>query len=350
MANEDYVDVEFDIFEYTGQRARVRKTLTIEVLINEILREFDDIPSDSTNKYVLYLKGVEKPLDQEKTIAELDIQPQDELVFDRHRTFLRRMLPPDVNVYFVEEKSAEVFEVQWQPAIIGRTSTDMDHNFSLAVNLQYLPDAKTISRRHAQLTFSDNRFWIEPQAENNPVFLNGREMPFQKKFEIKDGDKIMLGFNRVKLTFKHRKLSAKQQQPSTVVDEPEKKTAVEELPVESATQILDFSSQIGGAPSIPQLVIETASDTGIIGQSILLENLPLVLGRNHPLLGGEKDISRQHIEIIQDPRVQKYYIRDLNSTNGVKLDGYTIPPNVAHEIIPGSHIQLGKIVTMLFRA
>ena len=57
MANEDYVDVEFDIFEYTGQRARVRKTLTIEVLINEILREFDDIPSDSTNKYVLYLTG-----------------------------------------------------------------------------------------------------------------------------------------------------------------------------------------------------------------------------------------------------------------------------------------------------
>lgn len=348
MANEEYVDVEFDIFEYTGQRARVRKTLTIETLINEILREFDDIPSDPTNKYVLYLKGIEKPLDQEKTIAELDIQPQDELVFDRHRTFLRRMLPPDMNAYFVEEKSAEVFEVQWQPAIIGRTSTDMDHNFSLAVNLQYLPDAKTISRRHAELTFSDNRFWVEPQAENNPVFLNGREMPFQKKFEIQDGDKIMLGFNRIKLTFKQRKLTASHQQPATIADEPVKHID-QEPPVESATQILDFSNQTGILPIMPQFVIETASDQSIIGQSIVLENFPQVLGRNHPLLGGERDISRQHVEVIFDPRSQKFYIRDLNSTNGVKLDGYTIPPNVAHEINAGSRIQLGKIVTMLFK-
>ena len=82
MITEDYIDVKFDIFEHVGQRARIRKTLTVDAVIEEILKEFDDIPSDSPEKYSVYLKGAERPLDNTKTLAELDVQPQDELLFD----------------------------------------------------------------------------------------------------------------------------------------------------------------------------------------------------------------------------------------------------------------------------
>jgi hypothetical protein len=79
---DDYIDVKIDVFEHTDQRARVRKGLTVNDLIAEILREFDDIVADSPEKYAIYLKGFDHPLKPVETLAQLDIQPQDELVFD----------------------------------------------------------------------------------------------------------------------------------------------------------------------------------------------------------------------------------------------------------------------------
>lgn len=343
MASEEYIDVEFDIFEYTGQQARVKKSLTVSALIQEVLREFDDIPSDFSNKYVLYLKGVEKPLDNDKTMRELDIQPQDELVFDRYRSLLRRELPKHIKASFVEEKTLDAFELQWYPAIIGRSSTDMDHNFSLAVNVENLPDGKTISRRHALISFADGKFSIEPQSEYNPVYLNGVEMPFQQKFQIKDNDRIMLGFNRITLIFKQRKLSESQQaaRPTPVVER-----TVEESPGESATQIDGFADV--NSPPEPRLIVETAGNKDIIGSVISLDTYPFLLGRTHPMLTGENDMSRAHAEITYDDQTSKHFIVDLKSTNGVEINGQKIEANNPIEIAPGCHIRLGFKVIVRF--
>lgn len=347
MVEEDYIDVKFDIFEYSGQRARVRKTLTVGALIEEILREFDDIPPDPSNKYVLYLKDLEKPLDSDKNLIELDIQTHDQLVFDRHRTFLRRTLPPDVHAYFVENQSAEVYEIQWYPAVIGRLSTDMDHNFSLAVNLQYLPDGKTVSRRHAQVIYSADKFFIEPQAEHNPVYLNGKEMPYMKRFEIKDGDKLMLGFKHITLTFKRKKISPSHQQATETPQEfskPGKK-----IQPDQAKPTADFTV-IKDKPSVPQLIIEAAGNSDIIGQSINLDSFPFSIGRTLPLLSDERDISRLHAEITFDEDNKTYYIKDLDSTNGVAINHKPIESNKLHEILPGCQIRLGIKVLTRFEA
>ena len=343
MASEEYIDVEFDIFEYAGQRARVKKSLTVNGLIQEILREFDDIPSDFSNKYVLYLKGEEKPLDSNKTMLELDIQPQDELVFDRYRSLLRRELPKHIKASFVEEKTLDAFELQWHPAIIGRSSTDMDHNFSLAVNVENLPDGKTISRRHALITFADGKFFVEPQSEYNPVYLNGVEMPYQQKFQIRDNDRLMLGFNRITLIFKQRKLSESQQasRPVPVMEPP-----VEQRLVEPATQIEGFADE--KTPPAPRLIVETAANKGIIGTVIPLETYPFLMGRTHPLLTGENDMSRSHAEISYDDQANKHYVVDLNSTNGVEINGKKIESNTPYEITPGCHIRLGFKVIVRF--
>lgn len=347
MTNEDYIEVNFDIFEYTGQRARVKKSLTISTLIQEILREFDDIPPDPSNKYVLYLKDLEKPLDNNKNLVELDIQTHDQLVFDRYRTLLRRNLPPDEHAYFVESNTAEVFEIQWYPAVIGRLSTDMDHNFTLAVNLQYLPYGKTVSRRHAQIIFRDGKYWIEPLAEHNPVYLNGTEMPYMTGFEIKDGDKLMLGFNRITLTFRRRKVFSKQEE---LTETDQATSSIHKgIQSEKAEPIAD-SSVPKKEPKIPQLVIEAAVNTNIIGESLKLETFPFTIGRTLPLLNSEKDISRQHAEISFDEENKIYYIKDLNSTNGVAINQLPIEPNTLCEIYPGCQIQLGIKVLTRFEA
>ncbi|HET60394.1 MAG TPA: FHA domain-containing protein [Chloroflexi bacterium] len=343
MASEEYIDVEFDIFEYTGQRARVKKSLTVNSLIEEILREFDDIPSDFSNKYVLYLKGEEKPLDSNKTMLELDIQPQDELVFDRYRSLLRRELPPTIKASFVEEKTLDAFELQWYPAIIGRSSTDMDHNFSLAVNVENLPDGKTISRRHALISFAEGKFFVEPQSEYNPVYLNGVEIPYQQKFLIKDNDRIMLGFNRITLIFKQRKLSESQQTSRPVTA---RQQTVEERPAEPATQIDGFIDP--KTPPAPRLIVETAANKDIIGTVLPLEEYPFLMGRTHPLLTGENDMSRAHAEISYDEQANKHFIVDLNSTNGVEINGKKIEANIPYEITPGCYIRLGFKVIVRF--
>jgi pSer/pThr/pTyr-binding forkhead associated (FHA) protein len=348
MANEDYIDVRFDIFEHVGQRASVRKTLTVNALIEEILKEFDDIIADSPDKYAIYLKGAERQLDTAQTLAELDIQPQDELVFDRLHKSIRQMLAPEEYAFLQEEKSGKTYDIQWQPAIIGRPSTDMDHNIILAVNVQLLPEGKTISRRHAQITTAEGRYYIEALADQNPVFINGKEIAFGKRQEIKNGDKLMFGHHRVAMLFKTQTPIRASRPFST----PRPGGAAAAAP-EPLVTILDKppAAQETAQPHTPVnpiLVIETASDPSAQGQRISISNYPFTLGRNHPLLKNENEVSRQHAEITCDARSQKFFITDLQSTNGVTIERKRIAPNIPSEIKPGCRIGMGNTLILRF--
>ena len=57
---DDYIDVKINVFEHTGQHAQIRKSLTVNNLIEEILKEFDDIGVNASEKYNLLLKGVDR--------------------------------------------------------------------------------------------------------------------------------------------------------------------------------------------------------------------------------------------------------------------------------------------------
>lgn len=338
MANEDYIDVKFDIFEYVGQRARVRKSLNVNALKGEILREFDDIPAEDPDNYAIYLKGAEKPLDEKQTLAELDVQPQDELVFDHFRNLIRRMLAPDQVVSFVEDRTRKVFEVAWQPAVIGRPSTEIDHNIVLAVNLQTVPDGNWISRRHAQMTFSKGKYYLEPMAEYNPVYFNGKELPFGKKVELKNGDKLLLGPKKLPLTFVTK--SGKPKADSTTDPASKGMGAVREKQTPQVT-MSDHLSQAQGL-DIPYLMILAASDERYVGKTIALDQFPFVLGRTHPWLMGEKQVSRQHIRVEKEAQIGSLLLTDLESTNGVTLDGRKIAPSMAVKIQHGAKIGLGN--------
>lgn len=339
MAKEEYIDVKFDIFEYVGQRARVRKSLNVHTLKDEILKEFDDIPAADPDNYAIYLKDAEQPLDEKLTLAELDVQPQDELVFDHFRNFIRRMLPPENQAIFVEDRSGKGFSIEWQPAVIGRPSTEMDHNMTLAVNLQTVPDGNWISRRHAQVTFSQGKFFIEPLAEYNPVFLNGRELPFEKKVELKSGDKLLLGPKKLPLTFR-TKSKAPESESKT---DPMSKAAAQVGVVEPSGVGVSAPSQ---NLEIPYATIVAATDDGNVGKVIRFDEFPLILGRTHPLLMGEKQVSRQHVRIEKNPQSGQLFLTDLESTNGVTVNGAKIAPNIPVEISHGTQIGLGNKLVM----
>ena len=347
---DDYIDVKIEVFEHTGQRARLRRSLTVHTLIEDILREFDDISADSPEKYAIYLKGFDHPLKPLETLAELDIQPQDELVFDYVRQSIRRMLEVKNYATLREETSGKEFDIQWQPAVIGRPSTDVDHNIILAVNVQLLPNGKTVSRKHAQITFEEGRYFIEPLAEQNKVFLNGKELLLHGKREIRNGDKLSLGINKLTLVFST--LSQKD------IHEPELKTSsrpasapLPNMPLQSSTPLpamdkdaTNFSSAI----SLAALIVEASSTPLQAGTRIEMLNFPFTVGRSLEILSGENEISRKHAEITYDPQKRSYFITDLQSTNGVTVNGQRIPPSVPLAITAGMRLGLGRVFVARF--
>lgn len=347
---DDYIDVKIDVFEHTGQRARLRRSLTATALIEEILREFDDIAADSPEKYAIYLKGFDHPLKADQSLVQLDIQPQDELVFDYVRQTNRRMLDVQHYATLREETTGKEFDIQWQPAVIGRPSTDMDHNIMLAVNVQLLPNGKTISRRHAQITFSDGRYFVEPLAEQNPVFINGREVQVFSKRELRNGDKLSLGTNRLTLLFSSQsgrgaarpatREPVSQSHSAPATPDPAHRTASPYPGVDAAK----FSAQV----LTPALVVEAASTASRIGERIEMPAFPFLIGRGLEVFSTENEMSRRHAEITYDAQTGRYFLTDLKSTNGVSINGQRIPQNIPQSITPGMRLGFGSVLVVRF--
>ena len=345
---DDYLDVVINIFEHGAQHARVRRNITVAALIQVVLNQFDDIAGEAPEKYALYLKDSDRPLRSNFSMEKLDIQPHDELTFDYIHQPIKKMLEPGYYASLREELSGNTYSIQWQPAVIGRPTSDVSHNLILAVNLQTLPNSITVSHKHAQITFSEGHYFLEPLAENNPVLLNGKELPPGSQREIKSGDKIAIGKHRIGMTFEAQRDAA----PTQIDALPQAAKMTPPTPKQVAPEKDSSQPEVASAVPAPgeapaaYLVIETCTVVDNIGQKLVLEQYPFLLGRNLPLLSGEKEISHRHAEITYDPQARKFTITDLKSTNGVSVDGKPIEPEKPVEIKPGAKIGLGRIVTL----
>jgi len=199
---DEYIEISIDVFDQLDQRVKVKKTLTVDVLVQEILKEFDDLDRRTPQAYGLFLKGVAKPLDGSKTIDQLDIHAQDELVFRYARSSAREPLHGKTRVYILEESTHKLFEIQWQPAIIGRPdAADPFHNELLAVNMEPFREGRRVSRKHAQITVEDGQYFIESLASNNPIYLNDETEPVTQKRRLQQNTRIRLGRDIAVLTF-----------------------------------------------------------------------------------------------------------------------------------------------------
>jgi hypothetical protein len=197
----DYIELSFNVFDQSGQRARVRLSLTISELIVEILREFDEGKQSDAEMYALYLNKGSIPLPRSRTLAQLDVQLNDELEFKHLGGSRRTLIPKEQQAYLLEDSTRRVYEILWQPALIGRPDIDPDHNELLAVNLASHRFGKRVSRRHAQILLEGGQYYIENQSSHNPTFLNDDPTPLAGKQLLKQEDRIRLGKSQIVLTF-----------------------------------------------------------------------------------------------------------------------------------------------------
>jgi len=202
------VTISSDLFDSPEQEASVRENLPVHTLIEETIKEFN-LPEDAL--YVLRVESNGKLLDPEKTLEQQGIKTGERLLFSRERRAARReaalggnasriMLSTSKRPYFREDSRGEIFDITFQPAIIGRP----DHSNPasrelLAVNLEDYADAKSVSRYHARVTESQGQFFIESLAEHNPAYLNDSIVRVGEKRVMYPGDRIRVG--KITLTF-----------------------------------------------------------------------------------------------------------------------------------------------------
>ena len=229
----------------------------------------------------------------------------------------------------------------------------------LAVNMQLVPTGMTISRRHAQINFANGNYYIETLSENNPTYVNGKEVPFNNEREIRNGDRILLGQHKVSMLFESRSIqgstgrgTAQQHRPASQPVQSQASRPVSQpisSPAQPVADVNGSSTRVGaGDIHNPGLVIERCTNVPMIGQRLELSVFPFIIGRSTPVFSLESDVSRQHAEINYDPANRQFTIIDMHSTNGITLNGVKIDADTPYEIIPGTKIGMGKFVLIRF--
>lgn len=345
---DEYIEIRLDVFEHVGQRARVMKSLKVGELIDEVLKEFDDVPSESPERFALYLKGNKRPLAKEHTLIQADIQPQDELVFEYVRQDIREMLEPQQYAFLRDEETGRLYGIEWTPAIIGRPTNEAEHNIMLAVNLQVHPQGMTVSRKHAQIVLVDGNYYLEILTDSNPTTLNNKILSVQTMAKIHHDDVILFG-KKVKMTFLQQSAILQKVTPHPGSVKPVRarvepvstpRPAVIASPPAAANE-----TRIGLVVPSLHLFIEKATATA--GQRIELSEYPAVIGRGHPLLSVEKEVSRNHLEVRYDPAQDAFFVVDLSSGNGSVLNGNRMTPGTPYIFKPEMRLELGPKVVLV---
>lgn len=85
----------------------------------------------------------------------------------------------------------------------------------------------------------------------------------------------------------------------------------------------------------------------------------IVLGRSDPVAefypdldlspygGQEGGVSRRHAVIIQDDENKALYIEDLNSTNGTRINGFSLEPRRRYRLRDGDELEFGRVRMIL---
>ena len=330
MTPDDYIEIRITILDDLRSTVKVKRSLSISRLIEEILKEFKDLDHANPLIYAIYNHGSENPFPNQATLAKLDIRSQDELDFRYVGISGRRPLKPD-QYFFLTDETGKTHEVTWYPAVLGRPTGALEENSLLAVDLQFHRDGQKISRRHAKIAFMDGEYYIESLSAENPTYINNDPLPIKGLRKISNGDHIYLGKPKIKLTF----LTAYGGNSSrTSTNEPQLEKSKTAKIGEEAT-ILDLSQ--------PQIRITFIAGEASHKGPFVVKNFPYFIGREMTEVKLEDGaISRRHACIKYDSAESHFTITDLNSRNGVLINGEKIAPDKPVFLSTGMVVSLGQ--------
>jgi len=194
------------------RRLNVRRNLPVHALLDEVRSKLELGPALVS----LRLRGAKQPLDPERTLAQHGLRDGADLTLVREtgprsspgRELIERGQKVPIGgghvAYLEEERTGEIFALEWQPGIIGRAvELDPSMNRLLAVDLSGLQGSEYVSRQHACITESGGQYAVEALNPRNPTYLNEEDIGTGKSHVLQPGDRMRLG-KTVRLIFNLR--------------------------------------------------------------------------------------------------------------------------------------------------
>jgi pSer/pThr/pTyr-binding forkhead associated (FHA) protein len=82
---------------------------------------------------------------------------------------------------------------------------------------------------------------------------------------------------------------------------------------------------------------------------MMVDSLPFVIGRTEGRLTiNEANVSRRHAQITYDDARRAYFITDLQSSNGTRVNDQRLPAGQPYQLNSGSMIGFGPNVIIRF--
>jgi hypothetical protein len=184
-----------------GGHVNARRNVPVQALIDEIRRKFEC----EEGEYSLFLKGRDEPLEASRTLAQHGLQDGNELIFkegapeSRSRTLamiesgIQKRIQGRDEAYLEEERGGQIFEIAWQPALIGRAyQMNPSANKLLAADLSDLQGSEFVSRQHACIIERDGQYVIKGLNPRNPTYVNDRVLG-EEEHILQPGDRVRVG-------------------------------------------------------------------------------------------------------------------------------------------------------------
>jgi NADPH-dependent 2,4-dienoyl-CoA reductase/sulfur reductase-like enzyme/pSer/pThr/pTyr-binding forkhead associated (FHA) protein len=224
-----------------------------------------------------------------------------------------------------------------------------------------LIDQGTVSRRHAEISYANGQYILRDLGSTNGTFVNGMRLQPQSTYILKPNDHVRFG-TTVAFTFVQRGGTSQARKPSpgsvtmagvTMLHELDKNAVPLEQPILNADGSLLLP---GSTIPVPAKIVATFKTLPalitVVGGAARGKNPPqvaLLVQGNNVTIGRDEGadiviadvvVSRYHAQVSPGP--DGYYVRDLESSNGVIVNQTRIdnPYRLAH----GDRITIGSSI------
>ena len=205
-ASQTRLDIRIDVFDLEEQWAKPLSSLKPPELISAIFNEFRELEflSGDPDEYLLVNKEDGSPLNADESLKSQIANNAHLVLKEQDHSLPSGAKPLSSPVYLREQTSGQVFKLHWMPAIIGRPDSNQAHDDWLAVNLETYPTGLRVSRRHAQITEENGRFYIK-SLSNNPTIIKNESSEDKSISEtaapLADSDILYLERSNISLKF-----------------------------------------------------------------------------------------------------------------------------------------------------
>jgi hypothetical protein len=169
------------VIDAQGERANalLRRNLTVRQLRDVLMTKFVQDTAKRSN-YTLFANGA--PLTLAETLESLPAYA--EITYKR----MERHQPLEDHRLLLVFEDNTLFELDRLPSVLGRKTRQ---NTDVDIDLSEFPNGDTVSRKHAEISCQDDRYYIR-NLSSRSLFVNEIEI-MADKYELTDGAVIRLG-------------------------------------------------------------------------------------------------------------------------------------------------------------